>query len=482
MSHPKNLFITKELRQIVIKGNNYYNCNLTGGLCLRAKNSFISLKCETPKAIITLKKISGNGKVFIDINGFIKEYTICNIQPITIPVNQVITISRDHNSIGEISLIRVELLTTESIEQQQKKEQDRKDRIQQQKENMAVIDNPKLYNDYMNYDEIKDKRLEEAIAVFITKLKNKNITIPKFYGESNKVINEVVEILKGFKNKFVEIYNQKTDHEIIVLDHAGIGDVVHSRMVVQNIKNKKILWIMPSKYTNLYKDDKVADVVGSEYVRFRNPWCKFCKSLVNMIHKIFTTVFGAKFLINIPYNVTNYLAKKPLLAFDQVWFEANKMQRDYSIKFELQHNAKLEDLGLDLEYNKYLVIEHCSLTFGSIAVRKYEALVSKMKNIGYNCVCVGGLNDPKIKGAVDCRGYSLYDTFNLIKNSAGFVGRASGNECLVFFDDRIPVFEVGLDKKYCTLCKYMSDPKRAYLFNEYEFADSITNFYKEQNG
>lgn len=444
------------IKSIIRRGNNY-NLN-ERGLFLKSKNSHVNLGICCKSVILTFKKVSGNGNIIISLNGDVSKHIISNITEITLNDVNNLDICRLQDSFGDICLLKVETLGEMAI----------------------VKNNEKLYVNTLSLKSLSPNP-NTNIDNFIKNLEVGVVKIPAAYGSKQDIINEVKILLNSFNDLFLKIKSEKSDYDLFVLDHAGIGDTIHSRLVVQNIKNKKILWILPKLYTTLYKDDHLVDVYPGVYVRFRNPWCKFCKALVTVIQKMFTGYFGNKTL-NVPYSITVYLAKKPFTSFDDVWFKGCGLKRDYSVKFSLEHNGNLNDLDFDLEYNKYFVIEHASLSFGKIDMSYYEKFASAVKRYGYKCVYIGGKDDPAIKGALDGRGLSLYDTFTLIKNCYGFLGRVSGNQCMVLFDNRIPVFEIGLDKKYFTLCKdYIAD-ERVFSYSEKEFTKNIIKYIKEQNG
>jgi hypothetical protein len=65
-----------------------------------------------------------------------------------------------------------------------------------------------------------------------------------------------------------------------------------------------------------------------------------------------------------------------------------------------------------------------------------------LEELDIGTVYVGSSDDPVIEGATDARGLSLYDTFSILKQTVGFVGRSSGNQSLLAFLPDIPLFEV----------------------------------------
>ena len=130
------LATNNELKDFILSSRNCISCNITKGLRI-SKNGFINLDINKLKSkisnknykiFITVKKISGNGFVFIKIDNFTKRMNIANVQKIDLCENiNSFSISRDKNSIGDISIVNIGCYINNG-------------------DSMAVVINPKLTN------------------------------------------------------------------------------------------------------------------------------------------------------------------------------------------------------------------------------------------------------------------------------------------------------------------------------------------------
>lgn len=287
------------------------------------------------------------------------------------------------------------------------------------------------------------------------------------FGDKDTTISNAKNIFLKIIGFFDNIYIENCDY--VVIDYGGIGDCIHSRLLVQNLaKNNKICWIVPPLVFDLYKDDNVSKTYKGFTIPFRNPFHKICNIIIEYIHKIIIEKFKDYKIIDNPFNILQYYIKVNVQSID-FYFLASGVNRDYNIKHCITHNGKLSDINIKLK-EKYVVLEYNSLTFGSIAdLNKYDVLIKKLNKLNIDVVCVGGLSDKKLNYGIDCRGMSLYDVFTLIKNSVGFIGRNSGNQQLLEFLPDIPVFEIDVHPMFY---------RKTYNLSHDTFIDFIYDYYK----
>jgi len=325
----------------------------------------------------------------------------------------------------------------------------------------------------------KELSCEDIIFQFVRKVKDRKLIANKNYGKFLDVCNDVNFVLKNAYKRFLELQKEIDKDSLIVFDSAGIGDVVHSRLVVQHLAKtyKKISWIVPPITEGLYKDDKLINVYAGIPNRFRSPYDQVSFGILEILDVLLKKCFPNNEIINIPYNLCKYIRINGFTNFDKMWHVANKIDRDKNIKHQLAHFGKLENLPIKLN-DKYIVIEYTSYSNKKIIpLNKYVELSDKLKELNISCVYVGENTDPVIEGCIDGRGLSLYDTVTLIKNSCGFLCRGSGNECLSVFAPYINLFELNASVSLKT-CEGYYDNNLVHILNENNFIDYIYDFLK----
>ena len=108
----------KYIKDYTINSRNCIYCNISKGIRI-SKNGFIDLDINKIKSnklseincklFVNIKNISGNGNVFIKIDNFMKKINIIGIQKIELHENiSSFSVSRDNNSIGDISIVNIE--------------------------------------------------------------------------------------------------------------------------------------------------------------------------------------------------------------------------------------------------------------------------------------------------------------------------------------------------------------------------------------
>ncbi|HEY0090614.1 MAG TPA: hypothetical protein VGB37_17315, partial [Candidatus Lokiarchaeia archaeon] len=145
----------KEIKSFVDSYKSCVSCNITGGYCLKSKDSFISLNIpqnlQADKIFIVLKKLSGNGKCNVIFENFCKSYVISNSVKIELPYTNKININRGAGSIGDISLVSISYLYSTSIVQEEKIENKAIEKDNNYEEELVgsdilgIIKNTKLY-------------------------------------------------------------------------------------------------------------------------------------------------------------------------------------------------------------------------------------------------------------------------------------------------------------------------------------------------
>ena len=95
-----------DLSQYIRTQNRTYNCQVSGGLGIKKDGfiEFLPIQCEN--IFISIRKISGNGKFVLKLNGQPQDKVVFNVDKIFIPNNcSNIRIERAPDSIGEISIL-----------------------------------------------------------------------------------------------------------------------------------------------------------------------------------------------------------------------------------------------------------------------------------------------------------------------------------------------------------------------------------------
>lgn len=304
-----------------------------------------------------------------------------------------------------------------------------------------------------------------------------NKTYPQFglcYGSKTDLFQGIAKLYSDAREALIAAQG-KIDPaaECVVLDWAGIGDTVHSRLIVQHLaRDYRVSWITVPLVVPLYKDDKLCQVLTSFASPYRDARQTFIwQGLCDGMDFMFREMFDFPKLVNISTGVGRYWHKEwSRTSYPELFFAGAGVKRDWSVVHQLTHKGKSKK-----KLKRYIIIEHASITFGNLPVAQYEDLVQRLSKLGIASVVVGGPNDPAIKGAVDCRGLNLYDTFSVVKNSIGFVGRSSGNQSLMCFLPEIPLFEVGIpDLGAFGPCGYHDYSTRLTAAN---FVDEVVRFY-----
>ena len=180
-----------------------------------------------------------------------------------------------------------------------------------------------------------------------------------FYFQKPKrenIDNILISLNNAIKNNY-EVINKS---DCIVFDSAGIGDLVHSRLVVQHLseKYKNITWLVPAIIKPLYKDDDLTNVIDCCYIMYRNPNGQVENKLLNLVDYILKSNFPNKIIYNIPLNITNFLTgDNNYINFSDFWFKSNNIIRDFDIKHSLNHNGNINDLNLNIKNKKCISVE-----------------------------------------------------------------------------------------------------------------------------
>lgn len=259
--------------------------------------------------------------------------------------------------------------------------------------------------------------------------------IVKQYGDKFELTKRVIGFYSEAVDKLASI-KVPDETSLIVLDWAGIGDAFYSRYIIHHIPEKAV-WITNPKVANLYRDDTLLPVVPGFASPFRDARQRWVRRLSQGLSSAAAKAFN-KPLLDVSYRVSQYYptwGRRPT-TYRDLFFDACK------IKFNPKVQPTLTHKGIFKLQCPYVVVEHCSITFGPVKVEPYEELAQRLRKHGILTLYVGAKSDPPIKGAVDKRGFNLYDTFSMLKGCKAFIGRSSGNESLMGFLPNIPVFEV----------------------------------------
>ena len=269
-------------------------------------------------------------------------------------------------------------------------------------------------------------------------------------------------LLETATEVFYKIKETNPDCDLIALDWAGIGDAVcHSRLILHHLLPRKILWITTPTVYGLFKDDPLMDVrCGFDGPRgIGNP------ELGNKIDQIMKDVFKKETLPiskNIIRDFANCIARKH--NFSDAFFCCCGMEKDKKIKHSLIHKGQ----SLIKTNKKYIVVENFFRAQTPALLSSYKKLFEKIKD-RYDIVSLGAAIDPIMEGMIDCRGFSLYDSFSIVKNCSAFIGRSSGNQSLMCFLHQIPIIEmdVAVSASYQE-CGLHPDVKKVKLPEEAE--------------
>lgn len=325
-----------------------------------------------------------------------------------------------------------------------------------------------------------DISIDDIIHNFVYNLSISKIDEER-YGNRHDVELEIETLLYQLTIVLDNLSSYITPSHLIVFDSAGIGDVVHSRLVVQNLAQvyKQIAWIIPPISVSIYKHDLLVETLPGIYNRFRNPGDPMCVKLASTIATIIQKTFPNNKIINIPDNVCSYLQHNRLFTFPSTWFASSNLNQNKSIKHELTHYGQINNLPFHIS-KKYLLIEHSSITYNDIDLTPIQNLIDKLKD-DYNIdsVYLGSPNDPPFNNAIDARGLDLYSTITLIKNCSAFLCRTSGNTCLTVFADNINVFEISDNKTVSlTSCPGYTEHNKFRKTSINTLYDDLTKFLK----
>jgi len=244
------------------------------------------------------------------------------------------------------------------------------------------------------------------------------------------------------------------DIDLIALDWAGIGDAnCHSRLILENLASKrlKIAWCVTPKVAPLYKDDKKMLVIPSFYSPFRGGLTEWLDKKHNtLIDEMFDLFLPKQKHFHISAKVTSFFRQgKTASNFSDIFFKACEVERDFSIVHTLNHTGDYNING------RYILLEHCGKSCGSIDTETCSSIVNNLKSINIQTVLVGAKEDAPILNCIDLRGLNLYDCFSVAKKSLGIIGKSSGNQSLFcFLRDKL-IFEMevpqGASYRTCSL-------------------------------
>jgi hypothetical protein len=302
-------------------------------------------------------------------------------------------------------------------------------------------------------------------------------TYPQFglcYGEKDKLVAGALELVDR-ASETLESAARKSDGDCIVFGWAGIGDAVHDRLIVQHLcREHKVTWLTTPAVASLYKDDHLCQVIptfSSPYRDARQTW--LWQGLCDTIDFLFEKHFPSVKRVHISAGVARHWHNGwKGDSYPGLFFGGAGVARDLSIIHQLTH---LGTPPIDLP-ERYIVLEHASITFGTLPASYYEELTRRLDRLGIATVVVGAGSDPDVKGAIDARGMNLYDTFSIMKGACGFVGRSSGNQSMMVFLRDIPLFQVQIPNLGAfELCGYHSN---AYRMRSDEFTNKVERFYQ----
>ena len=258
----------------------------------------------------------------------------------------------------------------------------------------------------------------------------------------NKTINFYNNLL-SIKDDLIEkkISNKET---IILLEYAGFGDTIHTKLIIQHIKEryKNIVWITLDLIKDLYREHEELLIYSNKINNdLRNPQTLITQLYSNILLQIFEHVFKQyDNKIDISNNIIKSHLKNPYFSFLQHYFNIFNIKRDLSIRHYLQHSQDIMSIN---DITKPLIgFEHCSKSFSFLTnINKYQNIINNLKN-KYDIILFGSLDDPKLENAIDYRGKSFYDVFSILKKCKYFIGRNSANQQLTAFLPELTVLEI----------------------------------------
>lgn len=264
----------------------------------------------------------------------------------------------------------------------------------------------------------------------------------KVYGERTDLVSGVFSLYATAKSAALVAREQlPKDTETVVMDWGGLGDTFYTRLVVEHLQGK-VAWITVPMVAGLYKDDPLTVIPGfsTPYRDPRQTWQR--EGLTPGLFDLMGRIFADYKFLPVSYLVGQHYpdwCKKPT-TFSDLFFNAVGIERDPSIMPQLTHKGKSKLVVKQ----PYIVLEHASVTLGTLPVTSYSPLVKAMQKFNVPVVLIGGRRDPNVMGTVNAKGLPLYDTFSLMKHARVFVGRCSGNESMMGFLQEIPIVEVNV--------------------------------------
>ena len=292
-----------ELRDFILSSRSCISCNITKGLRI-SKNGFINfdinkLKSKLPnkncKLFITVKKISGNGIIFIKIDNFTKRTNVANVQKIDLYENtESFSISRDNNSIGDISIVNIGCYINNGDNMavvMNPKLTNRRPHIEKEvANNMKLLENIKKCNDFLyennillNYNLPDDKKLklfkniiksygfninnlakddmhDDYWYYFISKCKY-IICDDEFYVKNKRFLDKNIIFMYGTKIKGINIINNVPIEEIT-------DKILYNKKIEQVDKNTKFKIIIPAYNVEKWIEKTLSSISIQEYKNY----------------------------------------------------------------------------------------------------------------------------------------------------------------------------------------------------------------------
>lgn len=249
-----------------------------------------------------------------------------------------------------------------------------------------------------------------------------------------------------------EIESESSSDTIILLDAAGLGDAMHTKIASDHLikMGKKVVWITPVAVAELFKEQHNIRIFSNglnhgECLRFKN--CDFSLDVTmqekfnEICNRAFSDIFHKFDSYFLSYEVlrshmNRIRARRRVHSFVAPIYRALQIPRDQSIRPEIIHTG-----NVDVANTKpILCLETTSYANARFAKpQKYQRVINFLRE-RYDVVLVGGDGGMQYENAfLDFRGKSLYDTFSLFKQASAFVGRNSSNTILTAFKKDMPV-------------------------------------------
>lgn len=283
------------------------------------------------------------------------------------------------------------------------------------------------------------------------------------YGNIEKTAQDCVNVVQNANRVFHELRaKMRPRTTAVVVCYGGIGDAIHSRLLAQNLVKvgHTVAWITNPFVAGLYKDDPVMQVLPGFALRYRDPRPKWQHMLCGEIRKHAQLCFHGKKVLDVSCSVSLAYSKQRWSNYAKLFFNGAGIRQDPNVKHSLVHHGELSKLRPDLVGKKFILIEHASLTFGTVPVEHYRDFVARHAAQGIPSIYVGAKTDPEIPGALDGRGLSMYDTYTLAKNCHAMLAKASGNQSLMAFQPKKLVYEVDIPPAAnMSVCGYHQNTK-----------------------